>query len=564
MKKRIFTTLTCCLLASLSFAQISTKEMPRSFKTDINTNNANALMLSSPDMDAIQEMDTKRDSLFKMRACAVLIPIEDNFFDRATKYSIDGGNLYVLRIKIEGALALNYYSNNFYIPKGGELYIYNPSHSKTLGAFTSDNNLEDGYFAIDYVYGDEMIMEYYQPYSTLEQAKLDIEKVGYFYRDVVDFEQLSALSNDDSFKASAEYRSSGNCNVNVNCSEGDNYRNERDAVVRLYIPINYYQAGWCSGTLLNNTSKDHTPYIMSAAHCMQEMDTSHINYYHSQTIVYFNYQTTGCSTPNTEPGYNSMTGLTLLAYDDKFGKNGCDFWFTKLQQTIPTTYNPYWSGWTRSTSASRRGVGIHHPAGDVKKISTYTSSIAGYNYSSTQWVDSTHWFVEWSQTTNGFGITEGGSSGSGLWNRNNYYVGLLSGGVSDCSQNSDYQFDWYGKFYVAYPYCKSWLDPTNTDSTSIKGSSYTENSSIETIDNNNLSIELYPNPASQNITINTKNTNGESIISILDDLGRVVYSERLQANAQNKQIDISSLSQGIYYVRLYQGGDSAIKRFIKQ
>ena len=54
------------------------------------------------------------------------------------------------------------------------------------------------------------------------------------------------------------------------------------------------------------------------------------------------------------------------------------------------------------------GVGIHHPDGSAKKISTYTSNLSSTTYNGGAF--NAHWNVYWTSTTNGHGVTEGGSS----------------------------------------------------------------------------------------------------------------------------------------------------------
>ena len=92
------------------------------------------------------------------------------------------------------------------------------------------------------------------------------------------------------------------------------------------------------------------------------------------------------------------------------------------------SYNVYYAGWDRSGTAPAGGVGIHHPNADVKAISfsgnplTTVDSCIGSGRS-------THWQVIWTS-----GVTEVGSSGSGIWDPATHkLVGTLSGGQSVCS-----------------------------------------------------------------------------------------------------------------------------------
>ena len=54
-------------------------------------------------------------------------------------------------------------------------------------------------------------------------------------------------------------------------------------------------------------------------------------------------------------------------------------WFC-LNQNIPDTFNVYYNGWNRKDTTSPSGVGIHHPEGDLKKISTYDKPLVTAYY----------------------------------------------------------------------------------------------------------------------------------------------------------------------------------------
>ncbi|WP_430405412.1 GEVED domain-containing protein [Fluviicola sp.] len=120
-------------------------------------------------------------------------------------------------------------------------------------------------------------------------------------------------------------------------------------------------------------------------------------------------------------------------------------------------------------------------AGSAKKISTYTQALASETFNGG--ASNAHWKVYWATTTNGHGVTEGGSSGSSIFNSYGRIVGQLSGGASACSANGagtgtgPDKHDLYGKFTIdwdqngsaANAQLKPWLDPTNTGATYLAG-----------------------------------------------------------------------------------------------
>jgi hypothetical protein len=559
MYKKLLLLLMAVSITMIGYCQISTGKMPRTFKMDgINLSTINTITITKPDMEQVNEQDNVNDTMFKLRRCSVIIPVKENFFDKATHISLTDADLYLVRIKSQDAQALNLYSSDFFLPKGGELYLYNEEHSKVIGGFTSENNDESGTFATDYIYGDEMILEYYQPKTVSQTARIELGAISYFYRDVEDPSIFTKTNSD-------EYGASGSCEVNVNCSEGDNYRNQQRGVCRIYLIMDSYSAGWCTGTLINNTNMDKKPYIISAAHCVQSLSSSS---YYNYFVFYFNYETSGCSNPTTEPTSRTMTGATLKAYDNTFGQTGSDFLLMQLKSAVPQSYNPYWCGWTRSTTASTSGVGIHHPAGDVKKISTYTTALQTSSYSSNP--NPTHWKVAWAQTTNGYGVTEGGSSGSALFNAQGKIVGTLSGGYSSCTATTSQKIDWYGKFSYHWNsngtaterQIATFLDPTNSGVTELGGMDY--NSSITDINNseNNMSFSVYPNPSYDFVKISLNNNTEKSTINVIDYLGRVVYSQDIPQNEKEITINTTNLEKGSYVVEIMSNQTKLSKKII--
>ena len=240
----------------------------------------------------------------------------------------------------------------------------------------------------------------------------------------------------------------------------------------------------CSGSMINNTSQDCTPYILSAWHCGEPTAGSNI----SSFVWYWNYQKTSCQPSsngsNPSKGNETMTGGTVRAssgngtLNNPPGANqvaGSDFFLVELSSQPPTSYGAYYAGWDRGTSTPSSGVGIHHPAGSAKKISTYNNSL-GANGNFNGAPTNGHWVVQWSATTNGHGVTEGGSSGSPIFDQNKRIVGQLSGGSSFCTNTS--ATDVYGKMSLnwdqngtaANAQLAPWLDPTNTGASLMDGS----------------------------------------------------------------------------------------------
>ena len=120
-------------------------------------------------------------------------------------------------------------------------------------------------------------------------------------------------------------------------------------------------------------------------------------------------------------------------------------------------------------------------SGDRKKISTYLGALINSSIGNV----GSHWKVYWVNTETNHGVTEGGSSGSSIYNQNHHIVGTLSSGASACVNGGagpgtgPYAPDYYGK--MSYHWdgnnpipeqdkLKYFLDPENTGLETLHGS----------------------------------------------------------------------------------------------
>ena len=454
--KNIFTFILFAILLNVSiYAQVSTGGIPPSFNIKTLNTTVDNYIFTAPDLQKIQAEDAVAQQKGDAYRYGVDIPVNLNIENSGTWDILpDGRKIWRLQITVKGAPALGVYYNKFYIPVGGLLYLYNADKTEIIGAFTNKTNIKGEEFATELLSGESVILEYISPEFPTKKPQIEITSVSYAYR------SLGFLKK----QYKEEILGSDPCEVNINCPEGNSWQDEKRGVARISIKIgsSYYL---CSGSLVNNTNQDCTPYFLSAYHCGENATASDLN----QWVFYFNYESSTCSGTSGSLS-QSVTGATLRAEAPNNIGTTSDMLLLELNQSVPSTYNPYYNGWTRTTTASTSGVGIHHPAGDIKKISTYTSSLTNYY--------NTHWKVYWSATTTNHGVTEGGSSGSPLFNSSGLIVGTLTGGSSYCTAPDDP--DYYGKFSFHWTsngstsdqQLKPWLDPANTNVTELQGTNY--------------------------------------------------------------------------------------------
>jgi len=475
--------LVMLLITISSSAQISQGGTPYSFTNTIQFQNKSAatITLQNPDLTVLAAEDAITDPRQAYRV-GVNLPVNLNVNNSGKWQALqNGGRLWRLVIHSDDAMALGLYYNNFYVPNGGQVFIYNETKDHVIGAFTAANNVQDQIRATQMVEGETITIEYYESPGTMGLPAIEIREVVYFYRGVEDFVNGFAYERDGVNKYGLEKAES--CQVDVACTpESTGWQNQIDATVH-YVFSQGGSSYVCSASMVNNTAADCTPYILSAWHCGEPNAGSNI----STWVWYWNYQKTSCSTGtgnSSDPskGSQTMTGGTVVAssgngtLNNPPGTNqlaGSDFYLVELSSEPPAAYNAYYNGWDRANTAATSGVGVHHPAGSAKKISTYTSNLNSATYNGG--ASGAHWSVVWASTTNGHGVTEGGSSGSPIFDQNGRTVGQLSGGSSFCATPT--QSDLYGKMFTNWDQCGTaataqlapWLDPGNTGAMTMDG-----------------------------------------------------------------------------------------------
>jgi hypothetical protein len=549
-KSLLFVSLFLCILTAK--AQDSQGGTPYSFNNTDLTTATDLVQVAAPDIKQLTAEDAERTSKSAPYRIGVTLPVDLNPANSGTWTEIPGRNasLWQLTVRSEGARAIGFGYSNFYMPEGAKLYLYNKTKSMVIGAYTSVNNTDNLYFSNEKVSGDEITFELLVPNDKKNAVLLNITELNYFYR-----------GGETEFFAAA----SDPCEVNVICTpEGTNWVDESRGVCKLDIRVgvNWYN---CSGSLVNNTSQNCTPYVLLADHCHYDAGYATAADYNAW-VFYFHYQSSTCA-GTTASGTRTKTGCALKAHDT-YGSNntGSDFCLVQINSAILATYNVYYNGWDRNNIASASGVSIHHPAGDIMKISTYTSALTSLSVGGS----GTHWQVYWAATTNGHGVTEGGSSGSPIFNASGKVVGTLTGGSSYCTATGSP--DYYGKMYyhwdkngtTAAKQLKGWLDPGSTGVTSLVGTSTCSSSVIENRFKEEKA-EIYPSPANNEIYLEiSTNENVVENISIYNLMGVVVKNiASLHLENGKAAINIADLSDGFYFLTATKDNITFKGEFVK-
>ncbi|MBR3799397.1 MAG: PKD domain-containing protein [Bacteroidales bacterium] len=493
MKKVLIFVLTfaALLMANVVYSQ----NQPFSFKNSELLSEIDNVVVTAPDMVQIMNEDASDEKNGEMYKVARILDVNMNMDNCGTTDILaDGTKVWRVRIVSEGALALKVLCPEFYIPNGAELYLYNENRQQVVKVDASNNPKYDTYYSPKMIQGDALYMEYVQPASVVGNPVIKMDGVCYFYRGVDAF--VGYYAN----KRQTGFGSSQSCEVNVNCTVGSSWQTQKKGVAEIAI-ISGWSVGFCTGSLVNNTANDGTPYFLTADHCGGVDEASSMNRWEFN----FNFESTGCSNPTSEPNYDVVTGCTLRARPSGAQSSGTDFLLLELNTTEDhlEEIGAYYNGWDRSSTGAMSGAGIHHPSGDIKKISFYTEQLVAQTYDNAN-TPNGHWWVKWQNNNNDItGVTEGGSSGSPLFNgANKLIVGTLTGGSSSCSATGQARSDMYGRFDLHWENggtsnanrLKPWLDPNNTGAETCEGRFPGSGTDPNPPDPNTLTADFTANP----------------------------------------------------------------------
>jgi len=449
------------------------------------------------DVQALKAEDERKEAAGFPERIAKTIPVQltpDNSGEWTTLPN--GQRIWRLEIDAADANAVSLLYDQFIIPQGGKLYIYDLDY-KVVNVYTDQDNPKRQEFSTDFIPGDKLILEYVASASVEEMTSFNndgsqngnsilrseaaasglhlvISGVSYAYKDVIacinaKFKEL--FENGNIEPRTPQYNNGSDaCEVNANCTEGDNWYHQKHGVAATSQVLSdgtYI----CSGTAINNVLNDRTPYLLMAYHCGGDATPAQMN----QWRFYFHWERTGCDNSSPLETYQYITGATSKVAIPLNG--GSDGLLLQLNQPIPREWDVYFNGWDRRNTATAGGVGIHHPGGDVMKISTYTqtpTSTTANMSSGEVGAANAHWSLAYVKTANGWGVTEGGSSGSPLFNSDKRVIGTLTGGNSSCTATTGTNI--YGKMSMHWDqaadpnkWMAKYLDPNNTGAQYIDG-----------------------------------------------------------------------------------------------
>lgn len=379
----------------------------------------------------------------------------------------DGTRVWRYEIHAKNAVSVQPGFTRFRLPEGAALYAHGNEGKRVRGPYTHEHNARHGELWVPIIEGDRATIELVlEPGVSRDAVQLSMTRVLHGYEPF--------------WKRETRPKATNSCNVDVACPEASGWEDPIASAARMTVVV-ANRAVNCSGQMVNDTAYSGRPLFLTANHCqVRESNAPTVN-------VYWNYEHPECReigdspTPRTERSTQAslddvQTGARLLS---RYVSS--DFTLLELSHDPDPEWGVFWTGWDRRDGAFGQAVGIHHPQGEEKRISFEDNQLdivdgsvltegANPPLQPNEAVPRSHFLVnDWD-----LGVTEHGSSGSGLWNGQQRLVGQLhAGGQHQCNDND---FDYYGRFWRSWEgggtvdsSLEPWLDPLGTGPEKLDG-----------------------------------------------------------------------------------------------
>eukprot|EP00579_Thalassiosira_antarctica_P023749 CAMPEP_0201990080 /NCGR_PEP_ID=MMETSP0904-20121228/93185_1 /ASSEMBLY_ACC=CAM_ASM_000553 /TAXON_ID=420261 /ORGANISM="Thalassiosira antarctica, Strain CCMP982" /LENGTH=690 /DNA_ID=CAMNT_0048544329 /DNA_START=1005 /DNA_END=3074 /DNA_ORIENTATION=- len=475
----------------------------------------------SVDRGKVEAEDAEREATRQPKRFAIVneVNISPANDDGTWEVLEDGTQVWRYRVKSPGCNSLNFSFCDYNMPEGGnKLFIYDTKGGISLPrSFTSKDNAGESLWTPIIESCDVIIEVNLDAKTSPEDLVLSLCAANVGYRGF-------GTRKEAQHGKPRRRELSGGCNNDVICPVGDDWRDEISSVAAYSLGGSLF----CTGAMINNARQDGKPYFLTAHHCgvTSSNADSLVVYWNYETsicggtpdgnlafstegaifkatsevsdftlveldekpdaawgvnyagwdrsgahcgvrannaeslVVYWNYETSICG---GEPDGN-LSKFTLGA-TFKATSSLSDFTLVQLASKPNAAWGVNHAGWDRSGADASSAVAIHHPGVDEKRISfendATTKTYWGGNAVQTNAAATHVRVIDWDD-----GTTEGGSSGSPLFDQNHHIIGQLHGGGAACGNDKS---DWYGRFYKSWTgensddtRLSTWLDPGNS------------------------------------------------------------------------------------------------------
>ena len=390
MMRKILLVLVILAANNTMFSQVETKIFPKGqgitipFIRDLKQSTR---VITLPDFD--KEKMIKEDK--EMEGCDVPFRFGKGFdvnvsLEDGDWQNCENGRIWSLSVESDEAFSLNFIFNEIFLPKGAELYIINQNCNIVYGPVTYNTIDKSDFFLTDIIPDSKVKILLFEPLEVKGKSKLSISRIVHGYKRV--FVDMNG----------GLVGSSEPCNNDIACFPEYSIEAKAVALVLLSSGVEL-----CSGSLVMTTDKSYKPYFLTAFHCVDTSKNGTISSAEKTDsenwLFKFNFRRNTCD--------NNSSIATCYTYNGasfKAAYYNTDFALMEISTDLSQYSNRHtWLGWDRTGTPSSNGFSIHHPSGDVMKISFENDVFSSSSWNGTN----NHWLVYFDD-----GVVEHGSSGS--------------------------------------------------------------------------------------------------------------------------------------------------------
>ncbi len=437
----LITLAVCLFCRQQAFTQVKTKIFDNGIPASMSRASYQKNEVHTPapaNLETLKKSRGESESAAEYKnRFAVPVAVDYDLLQMAKQSAGDDGVIYSLKLVADKALNLSLAFSEFELSPNAVLSI--ATDRELTDSITAKENNPGNIWATRIYQGDFVYLTLMVPRNEATQNRIKINQVNFGFVPI-------------GGEFYGNPGASAPCNINVLCAQGNGWENERTSVALIVSG----GATSCTGTLVMNTCGTNIPYLLTANHCL---DANVSNW-----VFQFQTWSSTCVPNGTYRQDLQFNGCQLRA-----NNAASDFALVQLNQVPQVNSGITYSGWDRNANAATSGTSIHHPRGDLMKISTFNQAATAVSWMGGA---ANHWRVSFDQ-----GIVQHGSSGSALYDQNHRLVGQLHGnqnnncGLTDnncwCTTQIP-SIGEYGRFDISWAgggtnatRLSNWLDPNN-------------------------------------------------------------------------------------------------------
>lgn len=447
MKSRYILLIICCSLLEIAKAQVETHyykqgEIPSIRKA--NRMNASVEKMPSFDLEGYikecAEIEKRTGICLFGKGFDISYTLNDGQWE-----DVDGGRLWSMSFESDGAHSLNFVFEDFSLPEGADLYIYNQDETVVYGPVTNDCLYENGHFLTDIIPGNQVTITLFEPLECIGRSTLRIARMVHGYKN----------------EMSMSYREQTRNGYSLNAACYPEYSLESDGVGLIFVSE---ATGYYTGSLVMSTDYSFKPYFLTSSVFIDRnfdgvfSDTEKANAENCMVKFRSRYADCAGTTPMTSYTYN-QSYFRAAHFASRIG-------LLELRSDLTGNQNLAWLGWRVHCYGWNSGAAIYHSTNNMQKVALFNHEIFYNGVHAGDGYPSFHGYgVIFSE-----GKLSGGYVGAPLLNCDNRIIGVTYIHPWDNPSNAvqsalfgSFEDAWYGDG-TSSGSLLYWLDPSNTQS----------------------------------------------------------------------------------------------------